>query len=527
MAQPTLNWQPRIDLNASLPGGVRVYEAENPSIPLRAWYVTIDTSTVMLDAVLASGGGAPLTTLAAQSDAVVAINSGYFGGGQSFSFVASGGVVLSPNIAALTRPAGRYFPTRGAFGLLADGMLDVAWIYQVSGMTYTYPRPNPNTEQTPASVPTLTSPSTAIPWNAVTGVGGGPVLLSDGQIRITWEEEVFFGSGIGSVSDRQPRSAIGYTARGDVILMVVDGRQNRSQGVSLTDLAGLMRSVGAVEALNLDGGGSSTLTVGTTLLNRPEGGTAQRAIQSAFVVRERALDPGAGDARVYDTGDGCCYRETGDWSESANPPFYGGTPARLHPIGATDATATFAFPDLPSDTYEVEAWWVPARNRALDTPYRVYHQGEMQEIRVDQSDVRNAGRWVTLGTFELAAGDSVVVANDAFGDASAFVCVDALRLSALAGTRRVPRKVAREPVVEVYPNPASHMLAVTLMSDAAHGPMQVEIYNMLGQQVLNQTWSAHQAEARFDVQGLASGLYHVRVEVADGHVQYQRFAIIR
>ena len=85
-AQPSLNWQPRVELNATLPGGVRVFEAENPTIPLRAWYVSIDTSSVVLDAVLAAGGGAPLTTLAAENEALVAINSGYFGGGQSFSF---------------------------------------------------------------------------------------------------------------------------------------------------------------------------------------------------------------------------------------------------------------------------------------------------------------------------------------------------------------------------------------------------------------------------------------------------------
>ena len=64
--------------------------------------------------------------------------------------------------------------------------------------------------------------------------------------------------------------------------MIVDGRQRNSRGVTLTELSDLMKAVGAVDAINLDGGGSSTLVVGNTLLNRPTGGTFQREIVSAI-----------------------------------------------------------------------------------------------------------------------------------------------------------------------------------------------------------------------------------------------------
>ena len=63
--------------------------------------------------------------------------------------------------------------------------------------------------------------------------------------------------------------------------MVVDGRQVKSRGVNLEELAGLMRQVGAFEAMNLDGGGSSTLVVVNRLINRPTGGTFQRQVMSA------------------------------------------------------------------------------------------------------------------------------------------------------------------------------------------------------------------------------------------------------
>jgi exopolysaccharide biosynthesis protein len=65
--------------------------------------------------------------------------------------------------------------------------------------------------------------------------------------------------------------------------MVVDGRQPESRGVRLDELAQLMHDVGAVDALNLDGGGSSALVVHGTLLNRPQGLPLQREVMSALV----------------------------------------------------------------------------------------------------------------------------------------------------------------------------------------------------------------------------------------------------
>jgi exopolysaccharide biosynthesis protein len=64
--------------------------------------------------------------------------------------------------------------------------------------------------------------------------------------------------------------------------MVVDGRQPESRGVGLEELATLMLEAGAVEAINLDGGGSSTLVVNGILVNRPQGNTEQRQVMSAL-----------------------------------------------------------------------------------------------------------------------------------------------------------------------------------------------------------------------------------------------------
>ena len=108
-----------------------------------------------------------------------------------------------------------------------------------------------------------------------------PALLDDGRLRVTSDEEVFFGTSIPAV---HPRTAAGITADGALILMVVDGRQDESRGVSLEELAVLMRDAGAADALNLDGGGSSTLVVDGILINRPAGYQVEREVMSAVAV---------------------------------------------------------------------------------------------------------------------------------------------------------------------------------------------------------------------------------------------------
>ena len=70
-----------------------------------------------------------------------------------------------------------------------------------------------------------------------------------------------------------------------MLLLVVDGRQPASRGVNLVELASILLDLGAVQALNLDGGGSSTFFAGGELLNRPSGGRDQREVMSAITVQ--------------------------------------------------------------------------------------------------------------------------------------------------------------------------------------------------------------------------------------------------
>ncbi len=137
-----------------------------------------------------------------------------------------------------------------------------------------------------------------LPINETLGViNGGPSLLHDGKIDITaftegfhWQEnpEFYYRFGI----RRNPRTLAGITARGTLLLVTVDGRQpGRSVGASFEESARIMRSLGAIDALNLDGGGSTTITINQQLINRPSDSTGERPIADAIVIQNKIDTP--------------------------------------------------------------------------------------------------------------------------------------------------------------------------------------------------------------------------------------------
>lgn len=109
-------------------------------------------------------------------------------------------------------------------------------------------------------------------WNNVKHIiGGGPYLVKNGQAYVDISEQK-----LGSIGGRNPRSAIGYTADGNLIIVAVDGREKASIGMTLWELASFMKSIGCVNAMNLDGGGSTVLYVNGKVVNHPkvQGGIA-------------------------------------------------------------------------------------------------------------------------------------------------------------------------------------------------------------------------------------------------------------
>lgn len=114
-------------------------------------------------------------------------------------------------------------------------------------------------------------------------IGGGPRLLRQGQPYVTAEAERFQAD---IAKGRAPRTALGLGPRGELLLMVVDGRQTSSRGVTLWELATLLKEKGAVEAMNFDGGGSSTMIIQNRLVNRPSDGQ-ERPVSNALLLLPR------------------------------------------------------------------------------------------------------------------------------------------------------------------------------------------------------------------------------------------------
>jgi hypothetical protein len=116
-------------------------------------------------------------------------------------------------------------------------------------------------------------------------VGGTPVLIREGRIVQDFEVERVRE---GFVKDRHPRTAVGMRADRTWVFVVVDGRQPQlSVGMTLAELAEFLQSLGCVSALNLDGGGSSTLVFRGQVMNSPSDAGKERPVSDAILLSEK------------------------------------------------------------------------------------------------------------------------------------------------------------------------------------------------------------------------------------------------
>ncbi len=120
------------------------------------------------------------------------------------------------------------------------------------------------------------------PWDrADLAVGGGPILLREGRVRVDWREEGFSRA---LVTEKHPRTAVGVRPDGLLLLAVVDGRKaGVNTGVDLYEMAEILAELGCQDAMNLDGGGSSTLVRGGAVQNRPSDG-GERPVSTVLMV---------------------------------------------------------------------------------------------------------------------------------------------------------------------------------------------------------------------------------------------------
>lgn len=194
----------------------------------------------------------------------------------------------------------KYFHTlSSAIGIRKDGDADVAWLYtQSRKKTWSAPCPinwiDSNKKMSKDTIryhsryviTHVGVKSSLVKWKMKTAVGGGPVLLSNGKIFITNNEERKFAGK--AIDDKHPRTAMGYTEDDKLIILVVQGRfPGIAEGATLGQEAQILKDLGCLEALNLDGGGSSCMLVNGKETIKPSDATGQRAVPAVFLIHSR------------------------------------------------------------------------------------------------------------------------------------------------------------------------------------------------------------------------------------------------
>ena len=525
--------------NYTLPAGVKLILGERTTNPkLKLWYFDVDMNrtNVAIKPYFNPTGREGITSFIPRMGAIAGINGGYFDvtTGASYSALIEPGVVKAKNIAQLTRPAGTYYTTRSLFSFTDTREFSVNWIYHFGNRPidiYTYAAPTPNTESTPAPQPVMALGNQY--YEILAGIGGGPTLVKNGQKHITYTEEVFFGSGVGS-TNRDPRTVVGYTTNRHVIMMVIDGRQADSEGLSLPEAADLMISLGCVEAMNLDGGGSSQMSVGNQLVNLPVGATYQRPIPTMLAIVNpdsiNLLPPLFYISKIDNVDSNIV--KTGTWTVSNVGGYWGTTPSLNANAGNGETSLKWKMKIANEAKYDVYAWWVSASNRASNAPYIVKHKNGTDTVKINQSI--NGSQWNRIGSFTFS-GDPTegVTLSNKVDTAGKVVNADAIRIisfdSVLVSVED-PEPVLPESFMlnQNYPNPfnPSTIISFSLPESA---DIQLSIFDIMGRELKTlyrgyKSAGAHQME--FDGTDFVSGVYFYRLTYGN-QVQTRKMLLVK
>ena len=118
-------------------------------------------------------------------------------------------------------------------------------------------------------------------------LGGWPRILRDGA-NVAGDAATIEGTISRNAEARHPRTGVGVSRDGATLfLLTVDGRAENSGGMTLVELADALRRLGAWQALNFDGGGSTTMVIDGAVVNKPSDATGEREVGNALLVVRR------------------------------------------------------------------------------------------------------------------------------------------------------------------------------------------------------------------------------------------------
>ena len=298
MAQP--HWKNVDSIYKPLPSSVHVYRCTDSlnGRPFIAYYVSAqlkDKHLIFSDQVTNDKRFTPSQFYQLEQFPLLVVNCTYFSfeTNQNISMVMKDGGLIAYSVTALK---GRgedsnlyYYPTRGAIGIDRKRRADVAWTFTDTAHRWPYafeemPVVAKGKESNP-SIYDLKDIEWKW-WKMRTAVGGGPVLIHDGRTWITNKEEQLFSGGD---LDRHPRTAMGYTKDGRLIILAVQGRSpGIAEGATLEEVAKMLLDLRCFEAVNLDGGGSSCMLVNGKGTIKPSDKEGERPVPAVFLIREKS-----------------------------------------------------------------------------------------------------------------------------------------------------------------------------------------------------------------------------------------------
>lgn len=213
--------------------------------------ITLSSSDYLKTALAQNSYGTNVTAktsvTAAENNAILAVNGDYYGANSS-GYVIRNGVVYRDSV--------REDASNGDLAIYKDGSFKIIYEDQVSA-------------------------DQLVQDGVVNLLAFGPSLVENGEISVDTNTEV------GQAMSSNPRTAIGIIDENHYIIVVSDGRTSESKGLSLYQIAEVMKSYGVKTAYNLDGGGSSTLYFNGQVINKPTTGgskISERAVSDIVYI---------------------------------------------------------------------------------------------------------------------------------------------------------------------------------------------------------------------------------------------------
>jgi len=298
-----MKWIKVDSLFGPLPSSIHVYKTTDSieGKPNIAFYAEVDINDKQINPTVDTTTRRRLTPrefYEKNAHPLLVVNCSFFEfkDSRNLNVVMKNGKLLSYNTQSVfnKKDSNYHYITRSAIGISPNRKMDVAWLYTDSSRRWPYamnygPSPRAGNDSTPS----LRKVAWAMPcsfgrkkykWKMETAVGGGPVLLYNGDIRITNNEEKMFAGK--AISDKHPRTAMGYTKEGKLIVLVVQGRfAGIAEGATLTQEAIILKDIGCSEAINLDGGGSTCMLINGKETITPSDKTGERPVPAVFLIK--------------------------------------------------------------------------------------------------------------------------------------------------------------------------------------------------------------------------------------------------